>query len=227
MTLQALREAHNFYPSFGNAEICRTCGKDRADPIHDADAVLQKHIAAIPAPSVTIEALREALKRPDWKHVYNGLCHTADRDDELIPVTRETLRLAQHALRKQNEDDFYYNNGCAEREIIDALADGPTEPQLREGLIALRDLLEVLKTHKAHFYEGTWTERERKELMEAMHKGNAALSSRSLDGWKARNAVIEECAEAARGHGLSESDYAYGRKDAASDVRALKESKHD
>jgi hypothetical protein len=42
---------------------------------------------------------------------------------------------------------------------------------------ALRELLETLKTYKAHFYEKTWTERERKELMEAMHKGNCALEN--------------------------------------------------
>lgn len=40
---------------------------------------------------------------------------------------------------------------------------------------ALAELLEVLKIHKAHFFEQGWTRREREELMEAMHKGNVAM----------------------------------------------------
>lgn len=56
-----------------------------------------------------------------WADIYKCSAHIPDRDDELIPVTRETLRLATHALRKMNEDDYYHNNGWAEREILAAL----------------------------------------------------------------------------------------------------------
>lgn len=59
---------------------------------------------------------------PNWKDVYKDSVHTYDRDDELVVVTRETLRLARSALRMLNEEDYYFNNGTAEREIIDALA---------------------------------------------------------------------------------------------------------
>jgi hypothetical protein len=41
----------------------------------------------------------------------------------------------------------------------------------------LTELLEFLKDHKAHFYEPTWTERERRELMEIMNKGNVAITA--------------------------------------------------
>lgn len=40
---------------------------------------------------------------------------------------------------------------------------------------ALRELLDTLKIHKANFYGGMWTERQRKDLMEAIHHGNEAL----------------------------------------------------
>jgi hypothetical protein len=59
---------------------------------------------------------------PNWKSIYAVSCHQEDRDGELIAVTRETLRLASHALRKQNEEDYYHNYGAAEQEIIAALS---------------------------------------------------------------------------------------------------------
>ena len=62
------------------------------------------------------------MSAPDWTDIYSGTAHLPDRDNELILVTRETLRLALNALRKMNEDDYYHNNGAAEREIMEALA---------------------------------------------------------------------------------------------------------
>jgi hypothetical protein len=59
--------------------------------------------------------------RPDWGRVYRGVAHTPDRDNDLIPVTRETLRLAMHALQKQNGEDYYHNYGAAERELYAVL----------------------------------------------------------------------------------------------------------
>lgn len=58
---------------------------------------------------------------PHWKSIYEVSCHEYDRDDEFIAVTRETLRLAAHGLRKLNEADYYHNYGAAEQEIIAAL----------------------------------------------------------------------------------------------------------
>jgi hypothetical protein len=59
---------------------------------------------------------------PDWRAIYEVSRHEYDRDNEPLTVTRETLRLASHALRKQNEDDYYHNYGAAEQEIIAALS---------------------------------------------------------------------------------------------------------
>lgn len=55
--------------------------------------------------------------RPDWTRVYRDVAHIPDRDSDLIPVTRETLRLALHALQKQNEQDYYHNYGAAANEL--------------------------------------------------------------------------------------------------------------
>ena len=55
--------------------------------------------------------------RPDWAHVYRGVAHTPNGDNDLITVTRETLRLALHALQKQNEQDYYHNYGAAANEL--------------------------------------------------------------------------------------------------------------
>jgi hypothetical protein len=61
------------------------------------------------------------LWRPDWVEIYRVRpyeCNVMpDIAGELLTVTRETLRLAQSALRKQNEEDYYHNYGAAEREI--------------------------------------------------------------------------------------------------------------
>lgn len=61
------------------------------------------------------------IERPNWRKVYRGVAHTYDRDNELVPITRETLRLAAGALREQNRRDYYHNYGAAEREVQDAL----------------------------------------------------------------------------------------------------------
>lgn len=70
-----------------------------------------------------IERLRgpTTIKRPDWNEIYKDCVGGGERPNELVSVTRETLRLSQHALRKMNEDDYYHNNGAAEQEIIAAL----------------------------------------------------------------------------------------------------------
>ena len=62
--------------------------------------------------------------RPDWNDIYKNTCGgpEPERNQELVTVTRETLRLAQAALRKMNEDDYYHNNGAAEQEIRAMLA---------------------------------------------------------------------------------------------------------
>ncbi len=64
-----------------------------------------------------IAAVHANRARPVWAHVYRGVVHTPDGDNDLIPVTRETLRLAFHALQKQNEQDYYHNYGAASNEL--------------------------------------------------------------------------------------------------------------
>lgn len=61
------------------------------------------------------------IERPDWHKVYQGVAHQYDRDNELVLVTRETLRLAKSALRKQNAEDYYHNYGAAEGECLSVL----------------------------------------------------------------------------------------------------------
>lgn len=65
----------------------------------------------------------DIIKRPDWADLYRGVVHTPDRDNDLLQVTRETLRLAMSALRKQNAEDYYHNYGAAEFEIRRVLED--------------------------------------------------------------------------------------------------------
>jgi hypothetical protein len=52
-----------------------------------------------------------------------GCAHVYNRDNDLLPVTRETLRLALGLLRKQNSEDYYHNYGAAEEEIRAAVKD--------------------------------------------------------------------------------------------------------
>ncbi len=61
------------------------------------------------------------IRRPVWAEVYKGCVHTPDRDQFLLNITRETLRLAASALRKQCEEDYYHNYGAALNEIDYAL----------------------------------------------------------------------------------------------------------
>jgi hypothetical protein len=61
------------------------------------------------------------IQRPDWNDLYKDCVGGGERPNELVLVTRETLRLAQLPLRKMNENDYYHNNGAAEREIMETL----------------------------------------------------------------------------------------------------------
>lgn len=64
--------------------------------------------------------------RPDWSAVYKGCVHVPDRDQELIAVTRETLRLARSAIARSQYEDAYHNYSAAWQEIESALMDGDT-----------------------------------------------------------------------------------------------------
>lgn len=75
--------------------------------------------------------------RPNWKDIYDGTAHQENNDQELVSVTRETLRLASTAMRKMNEEDYYNNNGAAEQEINSAL--GSAEKKVPD-IIADRDI---------------------------------------------------------------------------------------
>jgi hypothetical protein len=69
------------------------------------------------------ESPKHVPNRPVWAEVYRNCVHTPSwKDQELVAVTRETLRLAQSALRQLNAADYYHNYGAAEREIIEVLA---------------------------------------------------------------------------------------------------------
>lgn len=61
------------------------------------------------------------IRRPIWLEVYRGCAHTPDRDNFLLSVTRETLRLAASVLKRQCEEDYYHNYGAALEEIRNAL----------------------------------------------------------------------------------------------------------
>jgi hypothetical protein len=57
------------------------------------------------------------IPRPVWAEVYKGIAHIPDRDQFLLSITRESLRLAAAVLRKQCEEDYYNNYGAALHEI--------------------------------------------------------------------------------------------------------------
>ena len=63
-------------------------------------------------------------ERPVWATIYRDDPNKPDwHDQELISVTRETLRLALSALRKQNAKDYYHNYGAAQDKIAAVLED--------------------------------------------------------------------------------------------------------
>lgn len=73
--------------------------------------------------------------RPNWIEVYRNVAHTYDRDDELVIVTRETLRLAASAIREANYRDYYHNFGAAEHEILEVLGEKNAEHQSEQRRI--------------------------------------------------------------------------------------------
>lgn len=93
--------------------------------------------------------------RPDWPRIYAGAAHVANRDGELVQVTRETLRLAASALRAANEAEAYHNLMAAEREALRVLG----EPQAAAGMKPYR------LTEQRYRIEGSgaggWEVRER------------------------------------------------------------------
>lgn len=62
------------------------------------------------------------MKRPNWHEVMKGCGGAAADDNDLIVVTRGTLKLSQSALRAQNEREAYHNYMAAEWEIKRTLA---------------------------------------------------------------------------------------------------------
>jgi len=67
-------------------------------------------------------------RRPIWRNVMQDVAGGAQkRDQELVTVTRGTLRHAESALRSLNAADYYHNNGAAEAEIVDALQDSTVD----------------------------------------------------------------------------------------------------
>jgi hypothetical protein len=68
-----------------------------------------------------LEAQAREIPRPDWESIYEDCAHKPDRDQELVSVTRETLRLALHAMTARQRDDAYHNVAAGVREINAAL----------------------------------------------------------------------------------------------------------
>lgn len=66
-------------------------------------------------------AAYERLSRPNWRDVY-GYGDTPNRDQDLVPVTREALRLALSAIKESQRRDAYHNYQAAWQEIEAALA---------------------------------------------------------------------------------------------------------
>lgn len=66
-------------------------------------------------------AAYERLRRPHWPDVYAGCAFTPDRDHDLVPVTRESLRLALSAIKESQRRDAYHNYQAAWQEIEAAL----------------------------------------------------------------------------------------------------------
>jgi len=64
-------------------------------------------------------------KHPDWNDVYRDCVKPPDieRANELVPVTRESLRLCVGLLVKCMAEDYYHNFGAAHAEICAALDD--------------------------------------------------------------------------------------------------------
>lgn len=76
---------------------------------------------------------------PDWESLTHGIAHEPDRDQEMIAVTRETLRIAKIHLRKANSEDYYHTSGAAEDEIRSALEQEVTPKVINEARFARLD----------------------------------------------------------------------------------------
>jgi len=63
------------------------------------------------------------LWRPDWPTIYKGTARFSlpDKDNALVTVTRETLRIAKGCIATQMEQDYYHNYGAAYNEILKVL----------------------------------------------------------------------------------------------------------
>lgn len=72
---------------------------------------------ASPQPLTKGEPSEAEVERPNWPAIYKDVSHAADRDGELVAVTRETLRLARAAIRSAQEKEAYNNFRAAEIEI--------------------------------------------------------------------------------------------------------------
>ena len=76
---------------------------------------------------------------PDWDTLTHGIAHDPDRDNEMISVTRETLRICKLLLRNANSEDYYHTSGAAESEIASAL-EQPSPPKVvKEAMFARLD----------------------------------------------------------------------------------------
>lgn len=59
----------------------------------------------------------KAIDRPHWAKIYEKDFFGQDGDQQLLTVTRESLRLAASALRESISRDAYHNSMAASREI--------------------------------------------------------------------------------------------------------------
>jgi hypothetical protein len=61
--------------------------------------------------------------RPDWSEVMKDCGGVDKRANELVMVTRETVRLAMSAIAEQQKKDAYHNFSAAYRELDSVLTD--------------------------------------------------------------------------------------------------------
>jgi len=77
---------------------------------------------------------------PDWEELNGGNPPMSANDQEMISVTRETLRYAKMHMEKSMAEEYYHTTGAACREITDALEKPAITPkEVKEAMMARLD----------------------------------------------------------------------------------------
>lgn len=70
---------------------------------------------------------------PDWGTLMVNVGHKVDRDNEMISVTRETLRIAERSVRANLAVEYYHTSGAAQQEMASALENVTTKTDLNKA----------------------------------------------------------------------------------------------